>query len=73
MTDHVEEIQPDTANGELVHWGEPKPLAVGPAGMSITAVTAFAVGVAGAVTILALMHWLTPPRAAFWRRWRLGR
>jgi hypothetical protein len=73
MTHQAEEILPQDANGELVHWMEPKPLTVGPAGMSITAITGFALGVAGAVALLALTHWLTPPKAAFWRRWRLGK
>jgi hypothetical protein len=49
-------------NGELVHWMEPRPLTVGPAGISAAAASAFAVGVAAAVVVLALMHWLGPRR-----------
>ena len=50
------------ANGELVQWGEPKPLRIGPAGMSATAVAAFTLGVVTTVVVLALMHWLGPER-----------
>jgi hypothetical protein len=50
------------ANGELVHWGEPKPLRIGPAGMSATAGAAFTLGVVATVAVLALAHWLGPQR-----------
>jgi hypothetical protein len=64
MTEHdyVDDILPQEPNGELVHWMEPKPLTVGPAGISAAAAGAFALGVAAAVTVLALMHWLGPER-----------
>jgi len=60
----VEDIAPPQPppNGELVHWGAPKPLRVGPAGMSVTAGAAFTLGVATAVVVLALVHWLGPER-----------
>jgi hypothetical protein len=62
---HEETIRPspaEAANGELVHWGDPKPLRIGPAGMSATAGVGFALGVVAAVSVLALIHWLGPER-----------
>jgi len=53
---------PPPPNGEVVHWGPPKPLRVGPAGVSMTAGAAFALGAAVAVAVLALAHWLGPER-----------
>ena len=64
MSEHVLEddydILPEEPNGEVVHWMAPKPLRVGPAGISIATASAFAAGAAVAVTVLALMHWLKP-------------
>ena len=60
-------------NGELVHWGAPKPLRVGPAGVSITAGAAFTLGVAAAVAVLALVHWLGPERVVELPRRRRAR
>ena len=61
--DEVDGAAPRPAeNGELVHWMAPKPLRVGPAGMSVTAGAAFTIGVIAAVGVLALMHWLGPER-----------
>jgi hypothetical protein len=61
--DEVDGTAPAAAtNGELVHWGQPKPLRVGPAGMSATAGVAFTVGVVATVVVLALLHWLGPER-----------
>ena len=54
-------VGPD-ANGELVHWMSPKPLRVGPTGLSATAGVAFTVGVLATVAALALAHWLGPER-----------
>ncbi len=56
------------ANGELVHWMDRGPLKVGAAGVSITAGAAFTLGVAAAVAVLALAHWLGPERAVVVRR-----
>ena len=50
------------ANGELVHWGEPKPLRLGPAGLTATAGAAFTLGVLSTLAVLALVHWLGPER-----------
>jgi hypothetical protein len=60
--DYVDDILPPEPNGELVHWMEPRPLSVGPAGISVAAVGAFALGAAVTVGVLALMHWLGPAR-----------
>jgi hypothetical protein len=48
------------AGGALVTWMDPKPMAVGPAGISATAAAAFALGAAAAVSLLALLHWISP-------------
>ncbi len=59
------------SNGELVHWMQPKPLTVGPAGISAAAVGAFALGAAVTLGVLAVMHLLGPEREiAPVRRWR---
>lgn len=50
------------ANGELVHWMQPKPLSVGPAGVSAAALGGFALGVVGTLAALALAGWLGPER-----------
>ena len=62
IIEDVDDHAQPAANGELVHWGAPKPLRVGPAGMSATAGAGFALGVAAAVAALALFHWLGPQR-----------
>lgn len=64
VLDHTEEAAepPELANGEVVHWMDPKPLKVGPAGMSAAALGGFVLGVAGTLTMLALMGWLGPER-----------
>jgi len=51
------------ADGELVHWMNPRPLRVGPTGISATAGVAFTFGVLATVVALALAHWLGPERA----------
>ena len=62
IIEEVDDLSQPAANGELVHWGAPKPLRVGPAGMSVTAGAAFAAGVVAAVAVLALVHWFGPER-----------
>jgi hypothetical protein len=57
-----DEVLPQEPNGELVHWMAPKPLTVGPAGISVAAAGAFALGAVATVAALALMHWLGPRR-----------
>ena len=49
-------------NGELVHWMQPGPLRVGPAGISLAAVGGFALGVGATLAVLALSDWLSPER-----------
>lgn len=60
--DYVDDVLPSEPNGELVHWMEPRPLTVGPAGISAAALGAFALGAAVAVGVLAVMHLLGPQR-----------
>jgi len=55
-------LAPPETDGELVHWMAPKPLRVGPAGVSATAGVAFTLGVVATVAALALAHWLGPER-----------
>ena len=66
--------RPTDTNGELVHWMQPKPLSVGPAGISAAVAGAFAVGAVATVVVLALLHWLGPDRELETpRRWRFRR
>jgi hypothetical protein len=66
MSEHViedlDDLSQPAENGELVHWMPPKPLRVGPAGVSATAGAAFTAGVVVTVAVLALIHWLGPQR-----------
>jgi hypothetical protein len=72
IVEDVEDLARPATNGEIVHWMASKPLRVGPAGVSAWAAGAFAVGVVGAVVVLALAHWLGPERRPElpWRRRR---
>ncbi len=58
VVEEVDDLGQPTPEGELVHWMEPKPLRVGPAGVSAAAAGAFALG----VVATALTHWLGPER-----------
>jgi hypothetical protein len=61
-------------NGEVVHWMRPRPLSLGPAGISAAAAGAFALGAVTAVAVLAMLHWLGPQRdIEAPRRWRFKR
>ena len=62
VVEEVDDLGQPTPEGELVHWMEPKPLRVGPGGVSATAAAAFALGVAATLAVLALTHWLGPAR-----------
>lgn len=53
---------PEVTDDAIVHWMDPKRLTVGPAGLSATAVGAFALGAVTAVVVLALAHWIGPER-----------
>jgi hypothetical protein len=68
IVDDVEDLGQPAANGELVHWMEPRRLRVGPAGVSMTAAGAFTLGLVTAVAVLALAHWLGPERTMTARR-----
>ena len=66
-----DDVRPVESNGEVVHWMAPKPLALGPAGISAAAAGAFALGAVAAVAVLAIMHLLGPERqVTALRRWR---
>ena len=72
MTLVVDDVLPEEPNGEVVHWMDPAPLRVGAAGLSMTAATAFALGVAAAVGGLMLFRYLAPRREGL-PPWRWGR
>lgn len=73
MTLPTEEFTPEQPSGDLVHWMAPGRLRFGAAGLSATAVTAFALGVAAAFGALAAFRYLAPRREGLppWR-WRRG-
>lgn len=77
MTEHMNEdyddVLPSEPNGEVVHWMAPRPMSVGPAGVSMAAAGAFALGAVAAVAVLAVMHWLGPERKIEAPRFRRGR
>lgn len=58
--------------GEVVHWMEPKPLALGPAAVAGAVTAGFVAGVCVTLGVLAALHWLGPQRElkvpADWRR-----
>ncbi|MET0272510.1 MAG: hypothetical protein ABW360_05930 [Phenylobacterium sp.] len=62
MSEHIDETRPADTNGELVHWMERKPVALGPAGISAAAISAFALGALVTLGALALMHLVGPDR-----------
>jgi hypothetical protein len=69
-----DDVGPMESNGELVHWMEPKPLSVGPAGISAAAIAAFALGAAVALGVVAMMHFRGSEREIGpVRHWRLRR
>jgi hypothetical protein len=70
VIDEVEDLEQPAADGAMVHWMDRRPMAVGPAGIGITAGAAFTLGVVTAVATLALMHWLGPERVFEVRRGR---
>jgi hypothetical protein len=52
---------PDTeANGEVVHWMDRPPMTLGAAGISMTAVGGFALGVAATLAVLAFTDLVDP-------------
>jgi hypothetical protein len=75
-SDHDEDwddVLPNEPNGEVVHWMAPRPMSVGPAGISMAAAGAFALGALATVAVLAMLHMLNPqaetpsPRQKRWR------
>lgn len=66
MTAHFyedyDEVLPEEPNGEVVHWMEPRHMAVGPAGVAAAVAGGFAAGVAVTLAALACLHWLGPER-----------
>jgi hypothetical protein len=60
--DDIGGAMPPPDDGELVHWMDPKPLRIGPAGITGTALAAFTLGAVTAVAVLAIAHWIGPVR-----------
>jgi hypothetical protein len=58
----IDDVLPPEPNGEIVHWMEPRPLRLGPTGISLATASAFALGALTTVAVLGLMHWLGPQR-----------
>jgi hypothetical protein len=52
--DDFDDADLDAPKGELVHWMEPRPLAFGPAGVSLAVAGAFALGLATALIALSV-------------------
>ncbi|MDB5475153.1 MAG: hypothetical protein JWP49_664 [Phenylobacterium sp.] len=69
MFDEIDDVLPPEPNGDLVQWMEPRPLTVGPAGISLATAGAFALGALATVAVLAALHWLGPQRRAGLPRW----
>jgi hypothetical protein len=55
-----DEVLPTEPNGEIVHWMDPKPLRVGPGGLTMTAAGALLIGAAVTLGVLAFLHWREP-------------
>jgi hypothetical protein len=66
MSEHsyedVDDVLPPVANGELVHWMEPRPLSFGPAGLGLAVAGAFALGLATALIALGVSRLAGPER-----------
>ncbi|MDB5464643.1 MAG: hypothetical protein JWP23_3032 [Phenylobacterium sp.] len=62
VVEEVDDLGQPGPDGDIVHWMDPKPLRVGPAGVSATAAGAFVLGVGVTLAVLALTHWLGPER-----------
>jgi hypothetical protein len=60
--DDIGSEMPAPGDGELVHWMDPKPMRLGPAGITGTALAAFTLGAVTAVAVLAAARWLGPVR-----------
>jgi hypothetical protein len=69
MFDDIDDVLPPEPNGELVHWMDPRPLTVGPAGISLATAGAFALGAVATLAVLGALHWLGPQRQARLPRW----
>jgi hypothetical protein len=57
-----DEVLPAQPNGELVHWMEPRPLAFGPAVLSLAVAGAFALGLTAAIVAMILARHVGPER-----------
>ena len=70
VVEELDDLGQPGPDGDIVHWMDPKPLRVGPAGISAAAAGALVLGVALTLAVLALTHWLGPERVLQRPRWR---
>ena len=70
IIEELDDLAQPAANGELVHWMEAKPLSVGSAGITGTALGAFALGAVAAVALLGVAHLLRPAPRMLIERFR---
>jgi len=68
MFDDIDDVLAPEPNGELVQWMQPRPLTLGPAGVSLATVAALAIGALTTLAVLAAMHRLAPQPEARWHR-----
>jgi len=62
MTVHVEEMEPEATNAELVHWMSPRRTRGTAAALPAATMAAFCLGVATAFALIATFRWVAPPR-----------
>lgn len=72
MTLPIEDLEPEAPSGELVHWMGRERLRLEPAGVSLAALGAFALGAAAAFGLVAAGRWLGPRREGL-PPWKWGR
>lgn len=72
MTLPIEDLEARAPSGELVHWMAPARPWLRPAGLSLAAVGAFALGAAAALGLVAAGRWLGPRREGL-PPWKWGR
>jgi hypothetical protein len=69
----VDDDLPAELKGEVVHWMEPRPMRLGPGGVSLAVAIAFGLGAAAALAALAVVQvQKRRPLRPGWPRRRLG-
>jgi len=72
MSTHTDDVATEPADGELVHWMEPKPVSLGLGGVTAAAAGAFVLGAVVALGVMALLQHLDEdePAPRRWTPWR---